>query len=43
MDLNRYSFDFNSKGSITKEDVRLILSYVPFKNDYNMVYSPGSR
>jgi hypothetical protein len=29
--LNRY--DFNGDGLISKEDVRIVLSYIPFKRD----------
>ena len=28
-----YRYDFNSDGFITKEDVRIVFSYIPFKRD----------
>lgn len=31
MELTYKMFDFGNKGHITKEDIRLLLSYVPFQ------------
>ena len=36
-------YDFESSGLLQREDVRIILSYVPFKSDEEVLLSPRSR
>lgn len=39
----KYSYDFNNDGMISQEDIRLILSYVPFRKSKPSCFSSPKK